>query len=394
MGFCGYGPLYTQTQTDSVKHILIFIDWYEPAFKAGGPVRSVVNLISRLKDRYQFSVVASAFDYGDSQVNVELPLNQWVKRKHGENVMYCTRLNFRHCRQLIRQSASEVVYLQGMFSFRFGILPLLAARVEKKKVIIAPRGMLHPSALAIKSLKKRVYLLAGKILGLYKGVTFQAVDGWEAGFIAAWFPTSRVVRATNMAALPEKNEPRSRNNQEVLTLISVARISPEKNPLFLARILAELPFQVKANFYGAPGNDTGYLRQFEAALKALPAHIDAKWEGFLSPEELPAKFKEADWFVLPTLGENFGHAIFEAMAAGIPVIIGDNTPWKGLENLNAGYDLPANDSSLWIQTLSQAQAIQGAAYKAMSAAAMQVALTEAGKDSSYDQYCSMFGGDE
>jgi glycosyltransferase involved in cell wall biosynthesis len=393
MGFRGYGALYTQTQIDSVKHILIFIDWYEPAFKAGGPVRSVLNLISRMKGRYRFSVVASAFDYGDAHVQVDLPLDQWVERKHGEQVMYCTRLNYANCRRLIRNSACDVVYLQGMFSFRFGILPLLAARLEKKKVIIAPRGMLHPSALAIKAMKKRIYLKAGKMLGLYKGVTFQAVDEWESGFIAAWFPNSKVMRATNMAALPEKKEPLVRNDTEVFRMISIARISPEKNPLFLVRILGGLSFPVQAVFYGAPGNDTGYVRQFEAALAELPAHINAKWEGFLSPEELPAKMKETDWFVLPTLGENFGHAIFEAMAFGIPVIIGNNTPWKNLKNLNAGFDLPANHSALWMEILTEAQDIRGEAYTAMSAAAMQVARTEADKDSSYEQYCIMFGGE-
>ena len=48
-------------------------------------------------------------------------------------------------------------------------------------------------------------------------------------------------------------------------------------------------------------------------------------------------------FVLPTEGENFGHAIFEALAVGRPVLISDQTPWKNLSSANAGWDLPLND---------------------------------------------------
>ena len=38
----------------------------------------------------------------------------------------------------------------------------------------------------------------------------------------------------------------------------------------------------------------------------------------------------SDLFLLPTGGENFGHAIFEALACGVPALISDQTPWRGL----------------------------------------------------------------
>ena len=37
--------------------ILIFIDWFLPAYKAGGPVRSVANMIDALQDIYDFFIV-------------------------------------------------------------------------------------------------------------------------------------------------------------------------------------------------------------------------------------------------------------------------------------------------------------------------------------------------
>ncbi len=43
--------------------------------------------------------------------------------------------------------------------------------------------------------------------------------------------------------------------------------------------------------------------------------------------------------VLPSFGENFGHAIFESFANGTPVIIGNNTPWKEIESQRAGFEV-------------------------------------------------------
>jgi glycosyltransferase involved in cell wall biosynthesis len=39
---------------------------------------------------------------------------------------------------------------------------------------------------------------------------------------------------------------------------------------------------------------------------------------------------EYDFFVLPTIGENFGYVFLEALAAGCPLITSDRTPWTTL----------------------------------------------------------------
>jgi glycosyltransferase involved in cell wall biosynthesis len=58
-----------------------------------------------------------------------------------------------------------------------------------------------------------------------------------------------------------------------------------------------------------------------------------------------------DLFFLPTAGENFGHAIFEALSTGAPVLISDQTPWRGLAASMAGWDLPLTDRAPWVEAI-------------------------------------------
>jgi glycosyltransferase involved in cell wall biosynthesis len=54
----------------------------------------------------------------------------------------------------------------------------------------------------------------------------------------------------------------------------------------------------------------------------------------------------ADLFVLPTFSENFGVAIAEAMAAGIPVITTRGTPWRALRDERMGWWIDADEHAL------------------------------------------------
>jgi glycosyltransferase involved in cell wall biosynthesis len=52
-----------------------------------------------------------------------------------------------------------------------------------------------------------------------------------------------------------------------------------------------------------------------------------RYEGEFSPQDAQRIFAESALMVLPTKGENFGHAIAEALSVGCPVLIPDTTPW-------------------------------------------------------------------
>jgi glycosyltransferase involved in cell wall biosynthesis len=69
------------------------------------------------------------------------------------------------------------------------------------------------------------------------------------------------------------------------------------------------------------------------------------FHGELSPADIPHSMREAHFFYLPTRGENYGHAIVEALQYGRPVIISDRTPWRFGPDDAAGFSLPLDMTS-------------------------------------------------
>ena len=67
--------------------------------------------------------------------------------------------------------------------------------------------------------------------------------------------------------------------------------------------------------------------------------------GFLNQSELPAAYRSADVFVLPSLFEPFGLVVNEAMLCGLPVVVSDRVGAKFdlVRNGENGYVYPAGN---------------------------------------------------
>jgi glycosyltransferase involved in cell wall biosynthesis len=76
--------------------------------------------------------------------------------------------------------------------------------------------------------------------------------------------------------------------------------------------------------------------------------------------------RTADIFVLPTLNENFGITVAEALAAGTPVIATKGSPWSGLEAEGCGWWIEHGVEPL-ATALRQSMSMPRTALKAMGA---------------------------
>jgi glycosyltransferase involved in cell wall biosynthesis len=124
-----------------------------------------------------------------------------------------------------------------------------------------------------------------------------------------------------------------------LRLVSVGRISPVKNLDFALEVMRRLEMSVQFDLYGPVTDETYWARCLDL-VDGLPDAVKFSHKGIVGNDRIPEILASYDLFLLPTLGENFGHAIHEALASGLPVLISDKTPWQDLEANEAGWNLP------------------------------------------------------
>ena len=85
--------------------------------------------------------------------------------------------------------------------------------------------------------------------------------------------------------------------------------------------------------------------------KNMPANIQVNYHGDIAPGKIGDALAGNHVFILPGKRENFGHAIYEALSAGRPVITSNTTPWNNLEATKAGMNVSLTDKQEMIKAI-------------------------------------------
>jgi hypothetical protein len=187
------------------RKILISADWFAPGFRAGGPIRSVVNIAELLSDSADVRVLTSCRDLGVDQAYDGIAVNAWTAFHGKTQVFYGTGAGRRsELRRLLREERLGAVYLNSMFSFSGSLWPLWLARTlpDSTRIVLAPRGMLKSSALNRKAWKKRPLLKLLRWSGLMRRVVFHATSADELEEIEREFPGAKAVLIPNVPLKP------------------------------------------------------------------------------------------------------------------------------------------------------------------------------------------------
>ncbi len=355
------------------KKILVFIDWYLPGYRAGGPIQSCANLVDHLSTEFDFYIVTRDTDYCETKPYEGIVSDAWNTLNNGTQVYYVSTalLNRAFIKKICTETAFDFVYINGVYSFLFSILPLFYLRnVVAKRIVVATRGMLAESAIAVKKTKKSVFLEVSKRLGLFKRVTFQATTAAEVSDIKRVMgKESKIVLAAN---LPKKAAPHHFSKREKVSgsinLVNIARIAPEKNLKFALEILREVKANVAFDFYG-PIYAEAYYEECKLLIAQMPSNIKVTYKDSIESSKVNEVLQSYHALFMPTLGENFGHIILESLVAGSPVLISDQTPWKDLQSRSLGFDVSLSDKASFVNAIEQMAALDGDEFAKWSLAA-------------------------
>lgn len=333
------------------EKILVFNRFYLPGYKAGGPIRTLANLVDRLGTEFDFYVVTTDRDSGDSIPYARVERGEWRPVGLGK-VMYlsASEISVERISRIISELTPDLIYLNSFFDPVFTQRVLWWRRFKADKncpVLLAPRGEFSPGALAIKPMRKRVYRWVARVLGLHRNMVWQASSQHEKEDILAAISdveSNAILQALDVA--PVAGPPvvsRSRGAGSALKVCFLSRISPKKNLDFALLILAGVKGEVEFTIYG-PISDAEYWRRCQDLISALPGNIQCRYEGVVHPDNVHSELARHDLFLFPTHGENYGHVIQEALVAGLVVVISDQTPWSDLEREEIGWSLPLSDT--------------------------------------------------
>jgi glycosyltransferase involved in cell wall biosynthesis len=147
-------------------------------------------------------------------------------------------------------------------------------------------------------------------------------------------------------------------------VLSLGRIHPKKGLSRLVHAWSKIEVGHpgwRLKIVGPPeGGHDDELRALVVALGLGRVSV----EGPIYGDAKTNAYRDADLFVLPTLNENFGLTVAEALAAGTPVISTKGAPWSGLKSEGCGWWIDYGVEPL-AAALAHAMALSRKALKAM-----------------------------
>jgi glycosyltransferase involved in cell wall biosynthesis len=334
--------------------IIFLYDYFYPDFTAGGPITALGNLCRLVNESLDIQIVTSCYEYKSNKVLGSVAPNTWLA--WGETPVYYASSVWYASRAILtmEKCPETTLYLNGVFSWRYFLVPLLCAWVKGFKVIISPRGMLQTGALKSHAFKKKIYLALLRASGLLHKSTWHATDEQERLDIL-----NRITARTIVVVVPDvplistqQVQPLSKETGS-LHLLYFSLIAEKKNLLFALELLNSPELQGASLDIIGPIKDKYYWEKCLNYIRGMNNSERIKYKGEIHPSQVEEILSGYHALILTTQGENFGHVIIEMLSCGRPVFISDKTPWQDLNQQQVGCALPLN-ATLWKQKLVEA----------------------------------------
>ena len=165
----------------TASKITILYPYFSPGYKAGGITQSLYNLSQILGETHILEIICLDHDFCDNIVYpfVESSREQVINKN--TRAVYLKETTFlAEAYKKIKVFNPDYIYVNSVFNVGFLLLSLVVTARFNKKLVIAPRGMLHSGGLQKGTVKKTAYLNCLSSLIPQKRIIWHATDEQDA----------------------------------------------------------------------------------------------------------------------------------------------------------------------------------------------------------------------
>lgn len=238
---------------------------------------------------------------------------------------------------LLRSSRPSIIHNHGVW---MGANHWSTALAKKYgiPVVIQPRGMLEPWALAHNSPKKKIALALYQRRDLEEADAFIATSSEESHNLRSFGlrqPIAMIPNGVDLshASIWRRARP---NDSEPRKVLFLSRVHPKKGLMNLMQAWSAVRPEGWVLQIAGPDCD-GHLGEVLREADRLGVASSVQYLGVLDGTTKDDAYRAADIFVLPTFSENFGVVVAEALSHGVPVITTTGAPWADLAHHKCGW---------------------------------------------------------
>lgn len=239
----------------------------------------------------------------------------------------------------------DLVHVHSLYLFTTLAAGFFAKR-HGVPMIIRPHGTLDPYIYPRHRYRKRVveWLYQNRLFRRAAAVHYTTAEERDLAapytFERPGFVVPLGLDMADYRPLPPRGTFRARypETRDKHVLLFLSRINFKKGLDVLAQAFGRIAKERDDVHLVIAGPDNDALKpKVEGWLKEAGVFEKTTFTGMLMGEDKLAAFRDADLFVLPSFSENFGIAVIEAQACGLPVLISDRVNiWREIKDGGGG----------------------------------------------------------